>query len=331
MISPKVRYQVFISSTFIDLIEERAKVKEAILEMGHMPYGMEDFPAANESQWEWIEKVIEESDYYIVIIGGKYGSMHPDKEISYTEMEYRYALEKGVPSIAFIIDQSVQLTQDKIEFDDPVKSKRLKSFISYLRRTKLCKFYKNADDLRSKVFPSLKSLMDNYPRTGWIKANALKDFTPNSIALKLENENILLKNNFSLAQGEEVFKVPFTIYHCFKRQVDVYKQEASYLSWNDFFIKVGQTIGLNGHADAWHIKSEFEFYIEDINIDMIPSEDKGKYYLRIDESTFDTLLFQLEALDYIRPEDGNYSLTDNGRIHLINLKGIKSQNKELKS
>jgi hypothetical protein len=48
------RYQVFISSTFQDLQEERKEVMQALLELDCMPAGMELFPAANEDQWSLI-------------------------------------------------------------------------------------------------------------------------------------------------------------------------------------------------------------------------------------------------------------------------------------
>jgi hypothetical protein len=89
-ISPK-KYQIFISSTFEDLTEERRLVTEAILSMNHIPVGMELFAAGNEDQWTFIKNRIQESDYYIVIIAERYGSIGP-KGISYTEMEYRYAI-----------------------------------------------------------------------------------------------------------------------------------------------------------------------------------------------------------------------------------------------
>lgn len=95
------RYQVFVSSTFTDLIPERQEITQALLELDCIPAGMELFPAANEDQWTLIKKVIDDCDYYLVIIAGKYGSIGPDG-ISYTEMEYRYALLKNKPIIAFL-------------------------------------------------------------------------------------------------------------------------------------------------------------------------------------------------------------------------------------
>src|SRR3954465_1525653 len=95
------RYQVFVSSTFVDLEEERQKVLQAILEMRAFPAGMELFPSANEEQWNFIKREIESSDYYIVIVAGKYGSVAPDG-LTFTEKEYDYAVEIGKPIMGFL-------------------------------------------------------------------------------------------------------------------------------------------------------------------------------------------------------------------------------------
>ena len=88
------KYQVFISSTYKDLIEARAKVRDAILSMYHFPVGMEVFGAANEEQWQIIRETIDSSDYYVLIIAQRYGSVIPeglpDAGISYTEKEFRH-------------------------------------------------------------------------------------------------------------------------------------------------------------------------------------------------------------------------------------------------
>src|SRR5947209_7845098 len=95
------RYQVFVSSTYEDLREERQEVMQALLELDCIPAGMELFPAADEDQWTLIKKVIDDCDYYLVIIGGRYGSIGSDGK-SYTQMEYEYALTKQKHAIAFL-------------------------------------------------------------------------------------------------------------------------------------------------------------------------------------------------------------------------------------
>ncbi len=65
------RFQVFVSSTYLDLVDERREVVQALLELDCIPSGMELFPATNEDQWSYIKTVIEDCDYYIVIVGGE--------------------------------------------------------------------------------------------------------------------------------------------------------------------------------------------------------------------------------------------------------------------
>ena len=64
------KLQVFVSSTYTDLIEERQAAVEAILDAGHIPAGMELFKGGK-SQMETIRKWIDESDVYMLILGGR--------------------------------------------------------------------------------------------------------------------------------------------------------------------------------------------------------------------------------------------------------------------
>ncbi len=54
------RYQVFVSSTYEDLREERAAVIAALLQLDCIPAGMEHFPASDEDSFTWIKRVILE-------------------------------------------------------------------------------------------------------------------------------------------------------------------------------------------------------------------------------------------------------------------------------
>jgi Domain of unknown function (DUF4062) len=52
------KYQVFISSTFSDLVEERQDTLKSVLDMGHIPSGMEVFPAVDVEHRQRIEPQI---------------------------------------------------------------------------------------------------------------------------------------------------------------------------------------------------------------------------------------------------------------------------------
>lgn len=94
------RYQVFVSSTYTDLREERQAVLSALLQLNAIPAGMELFPAADEDAWSLISRVIDECDYYLLLIGGRYGSVDIDG-LSFTEREYDHATARRKPVMAF--------------------------------------------------------------------------------------------------------------------------------------------------------------------------------------------------------------------------------------
>lgn len=99
----KRRLQVFVSSTFTDLLDERQAAVAAILKSGHIPAGMELFNAGDKSQLDTIKSWIDESDVYMLILGGRYGSVEPVSGKSYTELEFDYAISKGKPVFAVVI------------------------------------------------------------------------------------------------------------------------------------------------------------------------------------------------------------------------------------
>jgi len=79
---PKKRLQVFVSSTYEDLKEERQAAVEEILKAGHIPAGMELFTAGDETQMEVIRTWIDGSDIFLLILGGRYGSIDPASQRS---------------------------------------------------------------------------------------------------------------------------------------------------------------------------------------------------------------------------------------------------------
>src|SRR3954467_3122145 len=113
MAMPK-KYQVFISSTYRDLIEERNDIAKCILEMDHIPSSMETFLSADEEQFTYIKRIIDQCDYYILLIAGKYGTISDDG-LSYTEKEYDYAKDSGKVILGFINRDINKLSLEKVD------------------------------------------------------------------------------------------------------------------------------------------------------------------------------------------------------------------------
>lgn len=170
------KYQIFISSTYEDLKEERKEVQDAILFMQQFPIGMEMFSAADEDQWKIIRETIDSSDYYVLIIGHRYGSVIEKGEyagISYTQKEYYYALEKKIPILAFLIDSSVAITPEKIERDGN-KRKKLEKFIKEVKKGRHVQWWTSKEDLVQKVSIALFKSFEKGERSGWVREDKLK-------------------------------------------------------------------------------------------------------------------------------------------------------------
>lgn len=162
------KYQVFISSTFRDLKTARLKVRDAILSIYHFPVGMEMFGAADEDQWQIIKKDIDESDYYVLIIGKCFGSEVPGEGISYTQKEFRYAVSQGIPVLAFLMkdEAPVKPTFQETEKD---RIKKLKDFRTEVCDHRTVDWWSNPDELAGKVIAALTRQMARKPRIGWVR------------------------------------------------------------------------------------------------------------------------------------------------------------------
>lgn len=225
------RYQVFVSSTYEDLREERQEVMQALLELDCIPAGMELFPATDDDQWTLIKRVIDECDYYIVIIGGRYGSIGP-KGISYTEQEYRYAVETGKPVVAFLHKDPAQIPVGKSES----KAEAIPMLENFreLAKKKVCKYWETPAELGSVVSRSIIRLISTHPMPGWIRADKAASAIAAEEVLRLkktiedlenklqETQRSAPKGSEDLAQGEEIFPI----------EVDFEGIDSSFRSWS---------------------------------------------------------------------------------------------------
>ncbi|WP_260597066.1 DUF4062 domain-containing protein [Sphingomonas endolithica] len=176
------RYQVFVSSTFRDLIEERKEVMQALLELDCIPSGMELFQAADEDQWTLIKRVIDDCDYYMVIVAGRYGSIGSGG-LSYTEMEYRYATEQGKPVVSFLHEAPSSLTAEHTELE-PEGREKLAAFRK-LCEMKMVKYWNGPSALGSVVSRSIIKVIKDRPAVGWIRGSAVTSDEANREILRL--------------------------------------------------------------------------------------------------------------------------------------------------
>lgn len=185
------KYQVFISSTYTDLKRERQKVCDAVLTLYQIPIGMEMFSAADEEQWEIIQSHIDDSDFYVLILGNRYGSVIEegiDAGISYTEKEFNYAVSVGVPVLVFIIGDTAPITIDKVE-KDPHSIEKLKAFKERASKGREVVWWENEDELATKVTASLSKQIMRNKRPGWIRATSINQNKEKKVMLLSQEDH----------------------------------------------------------------------------------------------------------------------------------------------
>lgn len=323
------RYQVFVSSTFADLLEERSKVIQTIMELDCIPAGMEVFPAIDEEQFEFIKKVIDDCDYYILIVGGRYGSLSEDG-VSYTEKEYTYALEKGIKVIALIHANPDSIPLGKSEKDNELR-KKLEDFKQKVTTGRLVKFWNNAEELAGLVALSLSKTIKTYPAIGWVRGNT----TSNIEALEELNQQRKL--------NEEL-----------KKELDKLKTNLDTQPIFDDLADLNQEIivkGKNGgkYSSSWEIKISWQdmFYLISPYLleNPVDSIVKGKltaelfnktnssgYSPTINSEIYETIkiqfkLLKLVEISYSKSTNGNmglfWRLTKTGENLMYHLRGVR--------
>src|SRR5690606_18555456 len=106
---------VFVSSTAIDLIPERQAVL-AVLQRLRLPHNsMESFGADIRRPLETCLGEVNNCDVFVIIVGHRYGTVHEPDDNSFTELEYRRALDCRKPVFAYIKSDSMPVLPEYVE------------------------------------------------------------------------------------------------------------------------------------------------------------------------------------------------------------------------
>lgn len=317
------RYQVFISSTFRDLIDERQETLKAVLEIDHMPAGMELFPASDDTAWNLIKDVIDASDYYILIIGGRYGSLD-EEGISYTEKEYEYAIEMKKPVIPLLHKNPDNLPRDKTETENDAWES-LQNFREKVESKHTCVYWENADELKAKVIVGLTTATKRSPGVGWVRTDQVPSratiedlYNAQKRIAELESE---LKSTIAgpppgtekLMQDDDEFSIDIR----FTARDSVSGARTSYTAtigptWNEIFSHVSPVL-MNESSEAQLLDS-FKSFVTSYGRTVFKDDEdlKGKALVSFSSelSDFHTCIVQLRALGLIKESEKKRSVRD---------------------
>lgn len=268
------------------------------MEMDCIPAGMELFPAADEDQFAFIKKVIDDCDYYILIIGGRYGSL-TTRGISYTEQEYQYAIEKGLKVIALLHDNPAEIPVGKSDLD-PVLRERLAAFRDAVSTGRLVRFWKSANELPGIVALSLSKTIKTYPALGWVRADRVQSADLLVELNEVRKRNELLTKEMSSLQVEAQPSIEglaalddaIEIHGTYRRDNSAYSWKAE-MTWRAIFSTICPY--LVQHPAASTIKGVLEKTA-------FETSANGGHSATIDDQVFQTVSVQLKALGLVKIE-----------------------------
>jgi HEAT repeat protein len=98
--------RVMVSSTFLDLREERDAIRSVLADLGRAgwnvePVAMEDLGASPSSPQQISIGMAEQTDLIVLLLGGRYGTVPSDEALSLTTQEYETIRRQKIPCLAY--------------------------------------------------------------------------------------------------------------------------------------------------------------------------------------------------------------------------------------
>ncbi len=146
-----------ISSTSLDLPDHRKQVVEACLRESVFPIGMEHLPVRDSSAVTVDREMVDKADIYIGIFGVRYGEVPPDHDISYTELEFNRAVERGIPILVFVMHEDHPVKPRDVEADAEAQRK-LAELKKRASTGRIRGEFKSPEELRGLVIQALADL-----------------------------------------------------------------------------------------------------------------------------------------------------------------------------
>jgi hypothetical protein len=152
--------RVFICSTQVDLLDERAGVIDAIARLQLQHESMEFFGARPNQPLSTCIEQVRQSDILVVIVGDMYGTIAPDLGVSYSEAEYDEGYRLGKPCLAYFRGEDVPILTRFME-KDPEKRKLLTALREKIQARHTIAYFRDNRDLSLQVSADLAKLISN--------------------------------------------------------------------------------------------------------------------------------------------------------------------------
>lgn len=302
------------------------------------------FPAANEDQWSLIKEVIDECDYYVVVVGGRYGSTSVEG-ISYTEMEYDYAVASGIPILGFVHGKPDEIPVGKSDIEADARAK-LDAFRAKVM-TRMVKQYETPAELGSAVSRGLNRMIKRNPRPGWVKGDQamtaetraeiaeLRATVATMEAAKVEADaqsthvTELDSEQFQFGQDEVEVTFDYTGYQSGRGAVRL--DGKLWFTWDEIVMTLGPF--MIDEASETKLRSTWDAHVlKDIHTNHSDWPQPSPGTVKTTDSSWGTIIVQLRAVGALDTGIKKRTVTDNsvywrlteaGDRYLVQLRAIR--------
>lgn len=156
---PHTVTEVFLSSTYVDLVDHRAEVASVVRRMPDFRLiAMEDFGSSSTPPMEFCVKQVHGADIYLGLIGWRYGYVDPQTRKSATEIEYRTALSCDIPLLLYLLADDYPIPANQIDTGD--NASRIRALREEIKTSHTVQFFREPTDVAARVATDLHRQID---------------------------------------------------------------------------------------------------------------------------------------------------------------------------
>jgi tetratricopeptide (TPR) repeat protein len=177
--------KVFLSSTYLDLIEHRKAVVNALRTMGEEVDHMEIFGARDEEPTLASLEELDKCDVLVGVYAYRYGTIPKGSKTSVTEQEYFHAMSKEKPILVFVVNEDYDWPPKKM--DESLT--KIKKFKAKAAKEHTPEYFTSPDNLASKVVSSVGRLAKKLsPKPAFDSSSPIPYSSPKPTGSTLPNQ-----------------------------------------------------------------------------------------------------------------------------------------------
>lgn len=337
------KYQVFVSATCDDLRDERQRVAEALLANGCIPVGLDLCPReASAEQLAAIKALIDDCDYFLLVVGGRYGTLAPTG-ISYTHREFIYAQTKKKPMCALVHEHPEDLPPERRERTAEGMA-RLRDFKELVARSTVVRPWGALDDLRTGVQRLVQHMAKAFPAAGWVRATQVADLNAARENQELRRQVDELRKELDqivntrtvrpevLAKGSDITTLAYSCNVYIKGNC-IMSQAKTQMSWDEIFACIAPAMMNEVTEDQ--MRTVLAQRLSENALKDVADQHKGAHAVRdivINPGSFNTIKMHFRALGYIRKGQGagpanqpTWQVTPQGDQYMVGLLAVRRQ------